>query len=773
MSLDSLKDSDKPSFDGRIHTCPLRGHSTSFQLVDEQGDGKPYAGLAYVVTDYEDVVYTGKLDATGSGKVDNHYCGPVVLKLNQPYQGSNDGYSELMRRKHYPLPITELQVRAEKTRFRHKSGVRTHSNPARGKDDSYYQVEVRELVEFYAHLPPLVKRNAPPNSHVFSLFRPALQAKNSKAQQTGFLDGGKNVVVTPNDLAMAELGFAPPARTPRGVALMPNRHTVLEVRPLRALRPMLSPSNDFCALNLYQLALMSTLSYSDFAQQPSFHPVETDTVSFPLQPSIGNWFADALPKFDELWQVDAAQAGEKAYYPLYEEVPYSKRLEVVPFDPELYSEVNSPSLGEKQENPASIHCFDDSTTDEGTDTQAFITHHDALILISIRGTAGGADALRDMDATQVPFGKWPGKVHNGFYGAAKVAYRFVTRYLDRFYSGQKLVITGHSLGGAIALIVSEMLRRRPDFTYDIVLYTYGAPRAGDKVFAEGAKPLMHHRIVNHNDPVPSVPSTWMNTSTKREYIAQGVVTVLNPAVGVSWFVLGMINIFGEPYAHHGKLRHFMPVYFKTGVKSSILWKPGCSTINDHGCAVALKATDGLPDRGSFLRQVIDNADHKMVVSYIPNCWASLRRWQDAQTSNCSLVTDDEFKQVDDALKNAKRQLLTLESRLAASPEKYKDTKAAEKAALQQEFDNIETTRTRLGKLRAYRISEADVYGVFAGLPELIEESFPRWKAHPQNSSQEQLAMSPPAADDDERAIAAITGGRFRGAPYTLDIDSII
>ncbi|SQH32580.1 lipase family protein [Pseudomonas mucidolens] len=78
------------------------------------------------------------------------------------------------------------------------------------------------------------------------------------------------------------------------------------------------------------------------------------------------------------------------------------------------------------------------------------------------------------------------------------------------------------------------------------------------MFVEGAEPLIHHRIVNHNDPVPSVPSTWMNTSTKREYIAQGVVTVLSPAVGVSWFVLGMINIFGEPYAHHGKLRQFMP-----------------------------------------------------------------------------------------------------------------------------------------------------------------------------------------------------------------------
>ena len=81
MSLASLKDSDRASFDGRIHSCPLRGHSTSFQLVDELGEGEPYAGLVYEVTDSEDITYTGKLDATGSGKVDNQYCGPTYRAL--------------------------------------------------------------------------------------------------------------------------------------------------------------------------------------------------------------------------------------------------------------------------------------------------------------------------------------------------------------------------------------------------------------------------------------------------------------------------------------------------------------------------------------------------------------------------------------------------------------------------------------------------------------------------------------------------------------------
>ncbi|MDT1107481.1 lipase family protein, partial [Pseudomonas aeruginosa] len=78
-------------------------------------------------------------------------------------------------------------------------------------------------------------------------------------------------------------------------------------------------------------------------------------------------------------------------YPLYEDVAYSRRLEVVPFDPELYPEVNSPELGVDQEHPARLHDLDDSDTRGGTDTQAYITHNDELILLVVRGTASMAD----------------------------------------------------------------------------------------------------------------------------------------------------------------------------------------------------------------------------------------------------------------------------------------------------------------------------------------------------------------------------------------------
>ncbi|HEK0819639.1 TPA: hypothetical protein SMW48_004046 [Pseudomonas aeruginosa] len=108
MILRPMEEWEKPFFSERIHACPRRTHSTSFQLVDERGDGRPYAGLAYEVSDSEEVVYLGVLDETGTGRINRHYCGSVVLKLAQAYQGSEKSYTFLQKRPHYPLPITEL-----------------------------------------------------------------------------------------------------------------------------------------------------------------------------------------------------------------------------------------------------------------------------------------------------------------------------------------------------------------------------------------------------------------------------------------------------------------------------------------------------------------------------------------------------------------------------------------------------------------------------------------------------------------------------------------
>ncbi|MDO7896653.1 lipase family protein [Pseudomonas citrulli] len=714
----------------RILGCPVRGKWTGFQLVDEWGSGEPYAGLAYVAIDSEGQRHTGSLDSNGAGRVNDHHAGPVALMFEQKYQGPEALYLALQGRDHYPLEITELQVRAEQTRYMNDNATRTRENPAQVGADDFFQVEVRHLVKHAAHLPPEVHRHYPP--------------RGGPARLLG--EHGK-----------------------LGVALMPEKHTVLEVRPLRALRPMLSTTPGFCALNLYQLALMSTLSYCPFGQKPDRPPISTP-VSFDQQPSIGNWFADALAKSEELWKLDAKQPGPR-YFPLYEEVPYSKRLEIVPFDTTLYA-ANNPKLGEEQEHPANVHFLDDRTLGtESTDTQAFITHHDEVILIAVRGTSEMlADGLRDADALQVPFEEGEGLVHRGFYGAAKKAAAFVTTYLDRFHAGQQLLICGHSLGGAVALLLSEMLRRRAGFNYNIQLYTYGAPRAADATFTKNAESLVHHRMVNHNDPIPSVPGSWMNTRAG-VYGTGAALTFINVPVGLSVFVAGITHWTGERYAHHGTLRHFLPVEFGRQEKSSILWAPSCDTITQHAaCEVALQHKHGLPDRPSLLAQLVNTGNHFMLPGYIPACWATLRRWQQALASGDTLVTKREYEWVANALARITHQLRD-KTRVMGRGAPNGRSHTAINEALVLEIDKLRSTHARLAALRTASVSERDVYGSLSERPEQLAQGLARWQAHPQNRLVVQWAATPTGKVESD--WADVTHGYAIGKPYALDVDSMI
>jgi hypothetical protein len=711
----------QPFFNSKMPVCALKGHWASFCLVDETGSGEAYGGLAYTIRDSAGHQYNGRLTGEGYAKLQGFYCGPIVLILEGLYSGEQQPYLELSTRRAYKLPITELQIRAEKTRFSAADGQRIEGNPAQHHADRFYQVEVRDLVRHVAHLPPLAPRTYQPQRHALKM--------------------------------MAELGFGPPQPTLSGVVLFPNLHTVLEVRPLRALRPILSIDDRFCALNLYQLALMSTLSYCDFGQEPPKQPV--DQVSFPLDPSVGNVFAEKLSGFQQAWKIDREQV--QRFYPLYEEVPYSHRFEIVPFDPELYPQ-NRQELGEAQEHPARVHFFDDEA--HGTDTQAFISHHNEVILIAVRGTASGADALRDANAHQVPFSEGVGNAHEGFYQAYRAMRDFVLHYLDLFHSGQRIVICGHSLGGAIALLLAEGLRRVPGSQYNILLYTYGAPRAADSEFADGASSLIHHRIVNHNDPVPSVPATWMNTTAK--LWVPGAVTLFSaPAAGGLLFAAGLVRVGGNPYQHHGEQQHFMPIKLPDGTHSSVLWTPGCESILEAGCNRAVQLHGDMPGRDNLLKQLFQANQHFMTASYIPAAWATLRRWQQTLDSQGPLVTPREFELLDLALETMTRQLRNKNRELERRrPANQRGCGHEHNQALNAEIDRLHTSRRRLESLRWRRLEARDVYGSHAQSSQL-QPSLKRWFSHRENRELAQIASIP----------APIQSSPLN--PQPLDIDSIV
>ena len=141
------------------------------------------------------------------------------------------------------------------------------------------------------------------------------------------------------------------------------------------------------------------------------------------------------------------------------------------------------------------------------DTQGFIAVNDENILAAFRGTESLPDWLGNLQAVKDP-GPWRRTdVHEGFQDAFLVAALKIGETIGRMRKTQRVWVTGHSLGGALAVLLAATMRESSLPVHG--LYTFGAPRVGDQRFAgrlnrelEGAA---HWRVVNEGDLVPHVP----------------------------------------------------------------------------------------------------------------------------------------------------------------------------------------------------------------------------------------------------------------------------
>ncbi len=127
---------------------------------------------------------------------------------------------------------------------------------------------------------------------------------------------------------------------------------------------------------------------------------------------------------------------------------------------------------------------------------------DGMLVLVFRGTEPTSleDIKTDIKANLVPSGKG-GRIHKGFKESFELIEKRLEEELAKYESEKlPLYITGHSLGGALALVAAKYICS--DSTGAV--YTFGGPRVGDDEFFENLK-IPVYRLVNQADAVPRLP----------------------------------------------------------------------------------------------------------------------------------------------------------------------------------------------------------------------------------------------------------------------------
>eukprot|EP01039_Chlorochromonas_danica_P008946 gene8946-9869_t len=147
------------------------------------------------------------------------------------------------------------------------------------------------------------------------------------------------------------------------------------------------------------------------------------------------------------------------------------------------------------------------------DVQGFIGVMPAqnTIYIAFRGSTSVIDWLNNLDfnLTTYPISSCTGcEVNEGFLLSEQSIIASLAQNLTglvALYSNPKIVVTGHSLGGALAtLTVVDLLIA--GFT-NIELMNFGSPKVGNLAFAEFASNLIgnRYRVTRYQDIVPNFP----------------------------------------------------------------------------------------------------------------------------------------------------------------------------------------------------------------------------------------------------------------------------
>ncbi|VFS50556.1 lipase family protein [Moellerella wisconsensis] len=315
-----------------------------------------------------------------------------------------------------------------------------------------------------------------------------------------------------------------------------NQCNVIEVCPFRAWSLVLNHTPEYDMINAYNLGLMSLLVYKN---EVMIDPDEIEDMrEFIRTPDTTTSFF-----YQQCFDLSKApEINDASVYPaIVTDVPFSAR-----YQPAIYLDIAQVDSPEKFEH----------------DTQMFFVENDTQIIAAWRGTASARDALTDGTYRPIPCPKNilsadKAKVHKGFLEAYQCIEKyFQTKITDAKNKSayKKLFITGHSLGGALALLHATELRNN-----NPLLYTYGSPRVFTGSGVKALLSLIHFRHINDADTVTSVPfDTNMDNWLFEAYGLLGTI------FGFSWTLATLPTMplqkvlpdIGEVYYHHGKTVSF-------------------------------------------------------------------------------------------------------------------------------------------------------------------------------------------------------------------------
>ncbi|MBE9069726.1 lipase family protein [Leptolyngbya cf. ectocarpi LEGE 11479] len=181
------------------------------------------------------------------------------------------------------------------------------------------------------------------------------------------------------------------------------------------------------------------------------------------------------------------------------------------------------------------------------DTQAVIFRTDECMVLAFRGSQEIRDwytnfntQLRNFTirkAGKTTLSSYKGHVHTGFFLAWASIEKAVLAQIYRWQNEEALkqnsklpplLITGHSLGGALATMAAASLHENG---IDVAgLYTFGQPRVGDIRFTRQLNNNLDgkvFRFVNNNDVVPHIPPPFSLHDPLRLYGHLGTVRYFN------------------------------------------------------------------------------------------------------------------------------------------------------------------------------------------------------------------------------------------------------